>query len=70
MNLSTSAIGWIRIKLRCAEQELESMEVFGDNTDRTVYFKEGDISMFSGKPVIMEMIMSDADVYSFKMDSQ
>jgi hypothetical protein len=70
LNFSTSAIGWIKIKVRCGGKELESVELFGDNTDRTVYFKEGDISEFSRRTVIMEMTMSDADVFSFKMDNK
>lgn len=68
INFSTSVAGYIRIKLLCEGQELNSMEIFGDNLDRRIVFKEGDVSLFSGKPVIMEMIMSDADIYSFKFE--
>ena len=31
-----------------------------------VVFEDGDPAALSGKPVTMEILMSDADVYSFK----
>jgi hypothetical protein len=45
--------------------EINSYELFGDKIDRQVRFKDGTLSQFKGKPVVMEIKMSDADIYSF-----
>ncbi len=67
-NLSTSARGYIRFVLRNDDGEkLESYEIFGDSTSRIIDF-DGDISKFSGKPIYMDIIMSDADLYSIKFN--
>ncbi len=66
VNFSTSAAGHINIKLVSEDSMIESYELFGDSTDRKVIFKNGDPASFAGRPVRMDMIMSDADIYSFK----
>lgn len=69
VNFATSAIGYIKIKLTGEGKELNSMEIFGDNIDRTVVFEDGEIESLAGKPVTMEITMSDADIYSFKFST-
>ena len=69
INFSTSAIGYIYIKLTAEDgSSIESDEIFGDKTDRLVGFKSGSPADLAGKPVVMEITMSDADIYSFKFD--
>ena len=68
INFATSAAGYIKIKLSGEDNELVSMEMFGDSLDRTVVFDNGEAVSLSGKPITMEIIMSDADIYSFKFD--
>ena len=68
INFATSAAGYIKIKLTGDNNELVSMEIFGDSLDRTVVFDNGEVASLSGKPVTMEIVMSDADIYSFKFD--
>jgi hypothetical protein len=68
VNFATSAAGFIRIRLSDGKRELNSMEIFGDSTDRPVLFKDGEVALLSGRPVVMEITMSDADIYSFKFN--
>jgi hypothetical protein len=65
INFSTSAIGYIRIKLISETKTLDSIEIFGDNINRKVIFDDGDAASLEGEPVHMEITMSDADIYSF-----
>lgn len=66
INFSTSAIGYIYIKIKDEEgNEINSYELFGDKIDRKVGFKDGKPAQFKNKPVVMEIKMSDADIYSF-----
>ena len=66
INFSTSAIGYMYIKIKDEDgSEINSYELFGDKIDRQVGFKDGAPSQFKGKPVVMEIKMSDADIYSF-----
>jgi hypothetical protein len=66
LNFSTSAKGYVRIRLVGETSTIESVELFGDTLDRKVAFENGNLAEFAGKPVVMEVTMSDADVYSFK----
>jgi hypothetical protein len=70
VNFSTSALGYIRIKLIGEGQTLESVELFGDTLNRKVSFTNGDLASLSGKPVTMEIILRDADIYSFKFNAE
>ena len=66
INFSTSAIGYIYIKIKGDDgNEINSYELFGYKIDRQVGFKDGTPAQFKGKPVVMEIKMSDADIYSF-----
>ena len=66
INFSTSAIGYMYIKIKDENSnEINSYELFGDKIDRQVGFKDGVLSQFKGKPVVMEIKMSDADIYAF-----
>ena len=68
VNFATSAAGYVRIKLSGQEKELHSGELFGDSLDRTVVFEEGEVAVLAGRPVTMEITMSDTDIYSFKFN--
>jgi hypothetical protein len=70
MNFSTSALGYVRIKLIGEGKTLESVELFGDTLDRKVSFTSGDLESISGKPVVMEITLRDADIYSFKFNAE
>ena len=69
LNFATSAMGYVRIRLVGGDQTLESVELFGDTLDRIVPFQNGEAAALSGKPVVMEITLSDADLYSFKFNA-
>lgn len=66
VNFATSAIGHIRIRLVGDDAALESCELFGDSLNRRVVFTGGEVAALAGRPVRMEITMSDADLYSFQ----
>ena len=74
LNLSTSAVGWIKIELQDeAGQPLPGFtsadcpEVFGDKLDALVRWKGGaDVGLLAGKTVRIRFHMNDADLYSFQ----
>ena len=67
LNFSTSAAGHIRVRLRDFHaNELISPELFGDTVSRQVPFLNGSAAEMRGIPVVMEICLSDADVYSFR----
>lgn len=66
LNFATSAKGYVKIKLIGPETTLDSIELFGDTLDRKVTFDNGEVEALAGKPVTMEITLSDADIYSFK----
>ena len=68
INFATSAVGYVKFKLIGDGKTFDSVEIFGDSLDRNVVFENGNISSLSGKPVKMEIIMRDADLYSFKFN--
>lgn len=69
MNFSTSAFGYVRIRLLDEVGEAipgyDSGAHFGDDVEREVAF-EKPLAALAGKPVRMEITMKDADLYSFK----
>ncbi len=66
LNFSTSAAGYVRVRLKdFHSNELISPELFGDTVCRKVSFLNGSAEEMSGIPVVMEIFISDADVYSF-----
>ena len=70
LNFATSAMGYVRIKLVAADRTLESAELFGDTLDRNVPFPGGDLAALAGAPVVMEITLRDADLYSFKFNGE
>jgi len=65
LNFSTSARGYIYVTVHCGKETVKSCELFGDTIDRIVPF-EGDLTPFVGKEIILEFVMSDADLYSMQ----
>ena len=68
INFATSAAGSLTIKLIGEGSMLESCEIFGDSPNRRVVFDDDAVASLAGKPVMMEITMRDADIYSFKFD--
>ena len=69
INFSTSGRGRIvaYLYLDGAEKpSLASTWMFGDRVDSPVTFPKGRLAAFAGKPVRLEFVMSDADLYSFR----
>ena len=46
----------------------ELYKIFGDSTNRHVVFENGSPADLEGQPVVMEIKMRDADMYSFKFE--
>jgi len=70
INFSTSPAGFIYVDILDETGKpidgYHSCEIFGNTTDRTVYFGEGkDISKLAGRPMKLRFTMRDADIYSF-----
>jgi len=72
VNFSTSARGRMFVTIRDeAGRSIRSEELFGDKVDRVVDFADGGkVADFAGKPVIVTFEMFDADLYSFRFQSQ
>ena len=72
VNFSTSARGRMFVTIRDeAGRSIRSVELFGDKVDRVVDFADGGkVADFAGKPVTVTFEMSDADLYSFRFQSQ
>ncbi len=73
LNFSTSALGWIYVDVLDANNKpLEgwhSCELFGNTTDRTVYFGDSkDVSSLQGKVIRLRFTMRSADIYSYKFE--
>ena len=72
LNMATSGYGSVYVTvLNEAGVPLseESVELYGDSTDRTVYFPDGsgDFSPWAGKPVRLQFRMRDAKLYSMEI---
>lgn len=70
INFETSALGFVYVDVLDesgkAIEGYRSCELFGNTTDRAVYFGEtSDVSKLSGLPVKLRFTMRDADIYSF-----
>ena len=67
VNLSTSALGYAYFRLETTDgkQSTESVEYFGDATDKPIAFRDPAV-LFSGKEVVMTVRLLDADIYSFR----
>ena len=73
LNFSTSALGWIYVDVLDANNKpLEgwhSCELFGNTTDRTVYFGDSkDVSSLQGKVIRLRFTMRQADIYSYQFE--
>jgi len=74
INYSTSAAGSIRTKLQDSDGRAigglgvaESVELFGEEMEEVVTLKNGgDLGRTGGKPVRVRLVMSDADLFSFR----
>ncbi len=68
-NISTSAAGYLYFEIKSLEdgKVIKSCEMFGDKIDKEIGFDE-DISLLSGKEVVMIIRMYDADIYSIKFE--
>lgn len=74
MNYSTSAVGSVRVEIRDTDGRpiaghtlRDCPEIFGDQVDRTVAWKNGaDVSALAGRPIRLRFVMRDADLYSFR----
>ena len=68
-NIATSARGYIYFTLRSTDGEVsESCEMFGDSVDKKIGFEDGAVEALSGKEVVLEMRMLDADIYSIRFE--
>jgi len=68
LNMATSAFGYIYVDVLDENGEPvsgESVEIYGDSTDREVWFADGsDFSAYAGKPVRLRFRMLDAKLFS------
>ncbi len=66
-NLATSAKGHAYFTLRCGDEEYRSYEIFGNSVDKKISFKDPEaVKKLSGKPVILEVELLDADIYAIR----
>lgn len=67
INFATSARGYMYFTLIDENgNRYDSLETFGNLTDRKVVFGEGVVKSLSGKPVTLEVIMRDSDLYAIR----
>ena len=74
VNYATSAAGSVRAEIQTEQGEpipgftlAEAQELFGDQVERTVSWKEGDdVSELVGRSIRLRLVMKDADLYSFR----
>lgn len=73
LNYATSAVGSVQVEVQdeagnplpgFAAEDCETL--FGDELNRRVQWKGGDLAKHSGKPVRLRFVMNDADVYSMQ----
>ena len=72
INFATSGAGHVQFRLTDAEgnflEGYDSGKVFGDSVDRRVVFPKS-LAALAGKEIRIEISMKDADLYSFKFDT-
>ncbi|HUE75033.1 MAG TPA: hypothetical protein VMP01_29465 [Pirellulaceae bacterium] len=73
INFSTSAAGSVKVELQDAAGKpiegftlADCQEQIGNEIDRVVRWKGGDVGAMAGKPVRMRLVLKDADVFSFR----
>ena len=73
INFATSGAGHVQFRFTDKDGNLlegyDSGKVFGDTVDRKVFFPKS-LAELAGKEVRMEISMKDADLYSFKFDTE
>ena len=68
-NISTSARGYLYFKLTATDgATVQSCEIFGDSTDHPIAIESGNIADLSGKEVVMEIRLRDADIYAIRFE--
>lgn len=75
LNFKTSGRGYIYVRILDYYgkpiEGYQSYEIFGDAYDRLVTFDNGaELSRLKGKPIRLEFVMSDADIYSIKFNKE
>ena len=74
LNVSTSALGWLRVEIRDREGRAiegfasdDCVEVFGDDIEHGVRWQgAADLGRLAGTPVRLRITMRDADLYSLR----
>lgn len=73
LNFATSAAGGIRIEIQDETRAAikgfaldDCQEVIGNEIERAVVWKGGDLSMMSGKPVRLHFVMKDAGLFALR----
>jgi len=73
LNCSTSAAGGIRVGLQTTDGQpipgfsaADCEEIFGDDLDRAVSWTGGDLGKLAGKPVRLQFVLRDADLFAFQ----
>ena len=70
VNLETSARGSAYFTLRGEDGEtFESYEIFGNSVNKRIHFTDDNIKILAGKPVVLEIKLHDADIYSLKFEA-
>ncbi len=68
-NIETSARGYMYFTLKSKDGEvIESCEMFGNSIDKKIGFEDGAVERLSGKEVVLEVRMLDADIYAIRFE--
>ena len=68
-NIATSARGYMYFTLKSNDGEvIESCEMFGNSIDKKIGFEDGAVEKLSGKEVVLEVRMLDADIYAIRFE--
>ena len=75
LNYSTSAVGAIQVEIQDTDGKAipgfalkDCIEIYGDKLDGPVRWKlHDDVSLLTGRSVRMRFVMSDADLYAFRV---
>ena len=68
-NIATSARGGAYFTLKCGDEAVTSVEIFGNSTHKRIRFADDEaVAKFSGKPVTLEVEMYDCDLFAIKFE--
>ncbi len=78
LNYATSAVGGLFVEIQTPDGKpiegfalADCLEMIGDRIDHTVNWKKGsDVNPLAGKPVRLQFVMKDADLYSMQFTSR